>query len=150
MKKTLLGLTFLFTLILLIGCAFGKPKASLTLDAEEVDIYVGDTYEIEAILTNSSNTINYKVNDEIYSITIMDDIVRLIKKDKEKSFELIFDKNKKTEGKLTIFSSNLYMNLTIDTLNLEINEYNIKINYKLYIENEFSNNVLYKLDWREI
>ena len=80
----------------------------------------------------------------------MDDIVRLIKKDKEKSFELIFDKSKKTEGKLTIFGNNLYMNLTIDTLNLEINEYNIKINYKLYIENEFSNNVLYKLDWREI
>lgn len=96
------------------------------------------------------NFINYKVNDEIYSITIMDDIVRLIKKDKEKSFELIFDKSKKTEGKLTIFGNNLYMNLTIDTLNLEINEYNIKINYKLYIENEFSNNVLYKLDWREI
>lgn len=96
------------------------------------------------------NFINYKVNDEIYSITIMDDIVRLIKKDKEKSFELIFDKKRKTEGKLTIFGNNLYMNLTIDTLNLEINEYNIKINYKLYIENEFSNNVLYKLDWREI
>ena len=96
------------------------------------------------------NFINYKVNDEIYSITIMDDIVRLIKKDKEKSFELIFDKKKKTEGKLTILGNNLYMNLTIDTLNLEINEYNIKINYKLYIENEFSNNVLYKLDWREI
>ena len=96
------------------------------------------------------NFINYKVNDEIYSITIMDDIVRLIKKDKEKSFELIFDKKKKTEVKLTILGNNLYMNLTIDTLNLEINEYNIKINYKLYIENEFSNNVLYKLDWREI
>ena len=29
------------------------------------------------------NFIYYKVNDEIYSITIMDDIVRLIKKDKE-------------------------------------------------------------------
>ena len=70
MKKTLLGLTFLFTLMLLIGCAFGKPKASLTLDAEEVDIYVGETYEIEAILTNSSNTIIYKVVEGADFITL--------------------------------------------------------------------------------
>lgn len=94
------------------------------------------------------NFINYKIDDDMYSITIMEDEVRLIKKDKEKAFELLFKKNKKTEGKLTILSNNLYMNLQIDTLNLEINEYNIKINYKLYIENEFSNEVTYKLDWR--
>lgn len=94
------------------------------------------------------NFINYKINDDMYSITIMEDEVRLIKKDKEKAFELLFSKNEKTEGKLTILNNNLYMNLQIDTLNLEINEYNIKINYKLYIENEFSNEVTYKLDWR--
>ena len=94
------------------------------------------------------NFINYKINDDVYSITIMEDEVRLIKKDKEKKFELLFSKNKKTEGKLTILNNNLYMNLQINTLNLEINEYNIKINYKLYIENEFSSEVIYKLDWR--
>ncbi len=96
------------------------------------------------------NFINYKINEDVYTITIMDNSLRLIKKDKEKSFELEFDNNKKTEGKLTLFDNNLYMNLTIDTLNLEINEYNIKINYKLYIENEYSNDVLYKLEWRNI
>ena len=94
------------------------------------------------------NFINYKINDDIYSITINEDEVRLIKKDKEKSFELLFSQNEKTVGKLTVFDNNLFMNLQIDTLNLEINEYNIKINYKLYIENEFSNEVIYKLDWR--
>lgn len=96
------------------------------------------------------NFINYKVNSEIYSITIMEKELRLVKKDREKSFDLLFDKTKKTEGKLTILDNNLYMNLEIDTLNLEINEYNIKIKYKLYVENEFSNEVLFKLDWREI
>lgn len=96
------------------------------------------------------NFINYKVNDEMYSITIMEKELRLVKKDREKSFDLLFDKTKKTEGKLNILDNNLYMNLKIDTLNLEINEYNIKIKYKLYIENEFSNEVLFKLDWREI
>ncbi len=79
MKKTLLGLTFLFTLMLLIGCAFGKPKASLTLDAEEVDIYVGDTYEIEAILTNSSNTINYKVVEGADFITLKENVITAVK-----------------------------------------------------------------------
>ena len=96
------------------------------------------------------NFINYKINEDVYTITIMDNSLRLIKKDKEKKFELLFSKNKKTEGKLTILNNNLYMNLQINTLNLEINEYNIKINYKLYIENEYSNDVLYKLEWRNI
>lgn len=96
------------------------------------------------------NFINYKIGDDMYSIKVLNESVILLKKDKEKVFELLFEKNKKTEGKLTIFDNNLFMNLLVDTLNLEINEYNIKINYKLYIQQEFSNNVSFKLDWRDI
>ena len=57
MRKTILSLLLTFVLISLIGCTLGAPQPKLTLDAQNVDMYVGDTYEIKPILENSSNKI---------------------------------------------------------------------------------------------
>ena len=61
MKKTFLSLTFMFVLMFLVACEMGTTKATLTLDVDSVDMYVGDTYEIEAVLENANNEIIYEV-----------------------------------------------------------------------------------------
>ena len=60
MKKTLLGLIVIFISIFLIGCRPNGPKATLTLDINKVDMYIGDTYEIKAVVKNTDNKIVYK------------------------------------------------------------------------------------------
>ena len=55
MKKTLLIFILMFTAFCIIGCKNKTPK--LTLDADKVDMYVGDTYEIKAIVENTDNEI---------------------------------------------------------------------------------------------
>lgn len=42
MKKTFLSLTFIFVLMFLVACEMGTTKATLTLDVDSVDMYVGD------------------------------------------------------------------------------------------------------------
>ncbi len=65
MKKVLLVLIFLIVLVPLVGCKNGcknkKPEATLSLNVDKVDMYVGDTYTIEALLENADNQILYKV-----------------------------------------------------------------------------------------
>ncbi len=61
MKKVILGIVFFLTTIFVVGCAPATPQASLTLKNNEVDMYEGDTYEIEAVLKNASGEIIYTV-----------------------------------------------------------------------------------------
>ncbi|MBQ3001647.1 MAG: InlB B-repeat-containing protein [Bacilli bacterium] len=61
MKKVILGIVFFLTTMFVVGCAPATPQASLTLKNNEVDMYEGDTYEIEAILKNASGEIIYTV-----------------------------------------------------------------------------------------
>ena len=61
MKKVILGIVFFLTTMFVVGCAPVTPQASLTLKNNEVDMYEGDTYEIEAVLKNASGEIIYTV-----------------------------------------------------------------------------------------
>jgi len=61
MKKVILGIVFFLTTMFVVGCAPATPQASLTLKNNEVDMYEGDTYEIEAVLKNASGEIIYTV-----------------------------------------------------------------------------------------
>ena len=61
MKKVVLGIVFFLTTMFVVGCTPATPQASLTLKNNEVDMYEGDTYEIEAVLKNASGEIIYTV-----------------------------------------------------------------------------------------
>ena len=60
MKKSLLGLIIILVSLFIIGCG-SLQQTSLSLKDSEVDLYVGDTYEIKAVLKNSENEIIYTV-----------------------------------------------------------------------------------------
>ena len=47
MKKILLTLVIMFTTLILFACGMNAAKPTLTLEVDEVEINVGDTYEIE-------------------------------------------------------------------------------------------------------
>lgn len=61
MKKKLLCLIFVVTSIFIIGCSNTIKNATLTLGMNEIDMYVGDTYEIEAVVKNTDNEIMYNI-----------------------------------------------------------------------------------------
>ena len=75
MKKTFLSLTFIFVLMFLVACEMGTTKATLTLDVDSVDMYVGDTYEIEAVLENANNEIIYEVIEGMDMVSLDGNVV---------------------------------------------------------------------------
>ena len=75
MKKTFLSLTFMFVLMFLVACEMGTTKATLTLDVDSVDMYVGDTYEIEAVLENANNEIIYEVIEGMDIVSLDGNVV---------------------------------------------------------------------------
>ena len=77
MRKTLMGLIFLLMFVFLIGCN-KKSKVTLTLDVNKVDMYVGDTYEIRAVLEKSNNKIIYKVIEGANIIYLDGNIVNAV------------------------------------------------------------------------
>jgi hypothetical protein len=75
MKKIILSLSLTFILISLIGCTLGAPQPKLTLDEQNVDIYIGDTYEIKPILENSSNKLIYEIIEGNDYISLEENII---------------------------------------------------------------------------
>ena len=78
MKKTLLVVMIMCMLSLLIGCVNKTPKATLTLEVENVDMYVGDTYEIKAVLKNSNNEIVYTISEGNDVISLKGNVITAI------------------------------------------------------------------------
>ena len=75
MKKILLTLVIMFTTLILFACGMNVAKPTLTLEVDEVEINVGDTYEIDAILENTTAEIIYTVVEGEELISIEENVV---------------------------------------------------------------------------
>ena len=76
MKKTLVVLVLMVAAIFLFACKNKTPK--LTLDADKVDMYVGDTYEIKAVVENTENEIIYKIKEGTNLVTLNGKVITAI------------------------------------------------------------------------
>ena len=74
MKKSLLGLIIILVSLFIIGCG-SLQQTSLSLEKTEVDLYVGDTYEIKAVLKNSENEIIYTVIEGSEFVSLEENVV---------------------------------------------------------------------------
>ena len=76
MRKILIGLTLVLVSMFIVGCNMGTMKqTTLTLAVDEVDLCVGDIYEIEAVLENSNNEIIYTVIEGTDLVSLEDNVV---------------------------------------------------------------------------
>ena len=76
MRKTILGLSIVLVTIFLVGCQTGSFKqTSLKLNVDNVDLYIGDTYEIEAVVENSNNEIIYTIIEGSEFVTLEENVV---------------------------------------------------------------------------
>ena len=78
MKKILLSLVIMFATLVLFSCGGAIKKPTLTLDVDEIEIKVGETYEIEAILENTTAEIVYEVVEGEEFISIEENVVTAI------------------------------------------------------------------------
>ena len=76
MKKIALGMILVLVSIFIVGCNMGTIKqTTLTLEVDEIDLYVGDTYEIDAVLENSNKEILYTVIEGTDLVSLEDNVV---------------------------------------------------------------------------
>ena len=93
--------------------------------------------------------IKYNYDDINVLVNIKEDSVTLRRYNDEMDITLNFKRNNKLEGSYIIKSLNLKINILVYTKKLIINKKNIHINYDLYMNNEYSNNFTYDLEWRD-
>ena len=103
---------------------------------------------LKAILKDKK--ITYKNRSINVSINMEKNKVILIRENDEMKITLEFDNKKKTKSFYDIKTLGLRMNVTVKTKKLEITNNSLHINYDLYINNEFSDNFEYNLEWSDI
>ena len=101
MKKSILSLMLLLVAIFLTGCRTKTPKATLTLDVEKVEMYVGDKYEIKAVLKNSKSEIIYKITKGSDVISLNGKVVTALSEGTA-TIEITVEGNSKLKEELTI------------------------------------------------
>ena len=102
--------------------------------------------DIKAILKD--NKITYSINETKVSILIKDNMVTLKRENSEIKISLEFNKSKKMYGIYYIKPLNIKLKVTVETKKLIITNNSLSVNYDLYINDEFSDNFNYNIEWR--
>lgn len=98
----------------------------------------------------NENLITYKDNNVFVNILLSDDSVFIKRKCDEYIFELTFKENSRSFGSYFIKNINSSLELFSKTKKLLIENNKIYINYELYINNCFSDNFVFIIEWSDL
>ena len=95
-----------------------------------------------------NNKYSFSINKENYDITKKDDII-FHKENKESILDFEFKNNVITKGTYFIKELNFYMDANIKTIKYEVDDKNINIKYKLWLQDEEIGEFIFKLKVKE-
>ena len=95
-----------------------------------------------------NNKYSFSINNDNYDITKKDDII-FHKENKESILDFEFKNNVITKGTYFIKELNFYMDANIKTIKYEVDDKNINIKYKLWLQDEEIGEFIFKLKVKE-
>ncbi len=100
---------------------------------------------VSAIKNN--NTITFNDNGTMVKIIFLESSINIIRENKDLRLSLLFEEGKNLESEYLIKELNSSMKVTTITKKLLLSEKKISIEYDLYINDEYSDNFIYHLEW---
>ncbi len=111
----------------------------------------GETELIENVKAiYKDNEITYKLNDVLVKITIFQNRLSITRKSKDMMLNLEFEKNKCLINKYLIKDLGLNVKVETKTKKLIINDNSIKLEYDLFMNDEFSSSFTFNLEWSDL
>ena len=110
-----------------------------------------ETTTVEALANYDevNNTITYQEEELNTTLEILDNKVRIIRKNEDYDLNLEFKENEVLSTKYTVKSLGLDVDIDVHTKVLEIEDNRIYINYELFNENRSIGSFEYKLLFKE-
>lgn len=96
----------------------------------------------------NDNNITYKLDGIKVNITILNNNIMIKRESNDMELNLEFQNNKSIITSYHIKDLNINIKVETKTKKLVINQNSILINYDLYMNDEFSDNFQYELEWR--
>ena len=116
------------------------------------DLYIKNNeeeYEYKDITSKyKDNKYIFNINLDEYEIEINDKIV-FHKKNNESIIDFVFENNKETIGTYYIKELDFYMDAKVKTIKYIVNDKEIEIEYKLWLQEELIGNFIFKLKVKE-
>ncbi len=101
-------------------------------------------------IKNDNNIVFYDDDKNLMNIFISDNDVVIKRENSDMLIELFFKDNKIMNGKYNIKKVNSYIEVKTKTHNMTKNKKSIIIEYDLYIEDEYDDSYVYKLEWSDL
>ena len=101
-------------------------------------------------IKNDNNIVFYDDDKNLMNIFISDNDVVIKRENNDMIIELFFKDNKMMNGKYNIKKVNSYIEVKTKTHNMTKNKKSIIIEYDLYIEDEYDDSYVYKLEWSDL
>lgn len=101
-------------------------------------------------IKNDNNIVFYDDDKNLMNIFISDNDVVIKRENNDMLIELFFKDNKIMNGKYNIKKVNSYIEVKTKTHNMTKNKKSIIIEYDLYIEDEYDDSYVYKLEWSDL
>ncbi len=101
-------------------------------------------------IKNDNNIVFYDDDKNLMNIFISDNDVVIKRENNDMLIELFFKDNKMMNGKYNIKKVNSYIEVKTKTHNMTKNKKSIIIEYDLYIEDEYDDSYVYKLEWSDL
>lgn len=96
----------------------------------------------------NDNIITYKLDGIKVNITILNNKIIIKRESNDMELNLEFQNNKSIITSYHIKDLNINIKVETKTKKLVINQNSVLINYDLYMNDEFSDNFQYELEWR--
>ena len=94
------------------------------------------------------NKYSFNIDSDQYEIDVNKSIV-FHKKNNESNLDLIFENNKITTGTYYIKELNFYMDAKVKTIKFKNENYNLDVEYKLWLQDEEIGDFKFKLEVKE-
>ena len=107
-------------------------------------------YEISTNGIKKDSIITYKDDNSLVSITILDDIVSIKRENNDMIQNLKFEKDKQHLTNYYIKDLNMDIILKTNTNHLIISNNNIRVEYDLFMNDEFSDTFTFALEWSDL
>lgn len=107
-------------------------------------------YEISTNGIKKDSIITYKDDNSLVSITILDGIVSIKRENNDMIQNLKFEKDKQHLTNYYIKDLNMDIILKTNTNHLIISNNNIRVEYDLFMNDEFSDTFTFALEWSDL
>lgn len=96
------------------------------------------------------NVITYNLNDITVKITIFPDKLLITRENHGMKLNLEFEENKRLVSKYLIKDLGLNVKVETKTKKLIMNDNNLKVEYDLFMNEEFSDSFTFNLEWSDL